>query len=204
MNKRRKWIVAALVVGFALLIGGGLRAGQGPDQLRAGDRVPTRTLRNIHGAEVPIPDARSPWTHLQFRRFAGCPICNLHLQTFVARSDEIAKAGIREVVVFHSPDASLLPFQGRFPFDVVGDPEKKLYAQFGVETSIYSLLNPGTWPAIRAGRALADQPESEPEGGVLGLPADLLIAPDGTVAASHYGRHAYDQWSVDEILALAR
>lgn len=37
----------------------------------------------------------------------------------------------------------------------------------------------------------------------LGLPADLLIAADGRVVAAKYGSHAYDQWSVDELLALA-
>jgi hypothetical protein len=36
----------------------------------------------------------------------------------------------------------------------------------------------------------------------LGLPADFLIASDGRVLACKYGAHAYDQWSVDEILAF--
>jgi hypothetical protein len=35
------------------------------------------------------------------------------------------------------------------------------------------------------------------------LPADFLIAPDGTVIAKKYGTHAYDQWSVDELLKHA-
>ncbi|MEU0661187.1 hypothetical protein [Streptomyces lavendulocolor] len=39
--------------------------------------------------------------------------------------------------------------------------------------------------------------------GRLGLPADFLLAPDGTVLAVKYGEHAYDQWSVDELLELA-
>ena len=34
----------------------------------------------------------------------------------------------------------------------------------------------------------------------LGLPADFLIGPDGTLVAAHYGAHADDQWSVDELL----
>lgn len=38
----------------------------------------------------------------------------------------------------------------------------------------------------------------------LGLPADFLIDPDGTVAATHYGHHADDQWSVDELLDIHR
>jgi hypothetical protein len=36
-----------------------------------------------------------------------------------------------------------------------------------------------------------------------GLPADILIARDGRVAAAIYSEHAYDQWSVDELLDLA-
>ena len=43
-----------------------------------------------------------------------------------------------------------------------------------------------------------------PTGGLLGLPADFLIAPDGRIAALKYGQHAYDQWTVDELLDHAR
>ena len=42
-----------------------------------------------------------------------------------------------------------------------------------------------------------------PTNGNLSLPADLLITADGSVAAVKYGVHAYDQWSVDELLDLA-
>jgi hypothetical protein len=38
----------------------------------------------------------------------------------------------------------------------------------------------------------------------LGLPADFLIAPSGRINAVKYGADAYDQWSVDELLTLAR
>ena len=41
-------------------------------------------------------------------------------------------------------------------------------------------------------------------GGPLGLPADFLITPSGQIKAVKYGTDAYDQWSVDELLALAR
>jgi hypothetical protein len=40
-------------------------------------------------------------------------------------------------------------------------------------------------------------------GGINGLPADFLIAGDGRVLARKYGAHAYDQWSVDDLLGLA-
>ena len=40
-------------------------------------------------------------------------------------------------------------------------------------------------------------------GGPFGLPAEMLIEPFGRVKAVKYGSHAYDQWSVDELLSLA-
>ncbi|GAA2415939.1 hypothetical protein [Nonomuraea africana] len=38
---------------------------------------------------------------------------------------------------------------------------------------------------------------------MLGLPADFLIDPGGRILAHRYGRHANDQWEVDELLLLA-
>jgi hypothetical protein len=47
-------------------------------------------------------------------------------------------------------------------------------------------------------------PATKQDGGHLGLPADFLVEPGGRVLAAKYGEHAYDQWSVDELLAYAR
>jgi len=54
-----------------------------------GDRFPDLGLAAISGETVPIPDPDGALTHLQFRRFAGCPICNLHLRSVSARIEEI-------------------------------------------------------------------------------------------------------------------
>ena len=93
---------------------------------------------------------RSGVVHLQLRRFAGCPICHLHLRSFVRRHAEIAAAGIREVVVFHSPAEELAPHASGFPFPLVADPEKRLYAELGVESSPRALLDPRAWLPIAA------------------------------------------------------
>lgn len=172
-------------------------------KLKAGEAFPALHAKNIHGADVNIPSGDG-WVHLQFRRFAGCPICNLHLQSFVRRHKDVADAGIKEVVFFHSGDKELLPYQGNFPFDVIGDPARKFYRQYGVETSLSAILNPGAWPAVLKGNLAKNKPKAQifPQGGILGLPADFLIAPDGIIKAVHYGRHADDHWSVDDVIAL--
>ncbi|MGW8360234.1 peroxiredoxin-like family protein [Streptomyces wedmorensis] len=176
-----------------------------------GRSVPARTLTPVLGPPLSLPDpARA--THVQFRRFAGCPVCNLHLRSVVLRHEEIERAGIREVVLFHSPADELREHVDHLPFAVVADPAKALYAEFGVEAHRRALLDPRAWPAILRSllrgtwellRGRGRLPATSQPGGRLGLPADFLIAPDGRVAAVKYGEHVYDQWSVDELLALA-
>ncbi|MFI6312214.1 peroxiredoxin-like family protein [Nocardia fusca] len=174
--------------------------------------VPARTLTTVTGADVPVPHSRH-LVHLQFRRFAGCPVCNLHLRSIVSRLADIRAGGIREVVVFHSTATELRKYTDDLPLDVIADPDRVLYREFGVESGRRALLDPRAWPAIAravgtelAATARRDDrpaPPSRPEGGRLGLPADFLIAPDGAVLAAKYGEHADDQWSVDELLALS-
>jgi peroxiredoxin len=180
-------------------------------QLRLGDVVVARTLTSVTGAQVQVPDPDCV-VHLQFRRFAGCPICNLHLRSVVRRHDQIVAAGIREVVLFHTPEAELRRHIDGLPFAVVSDPDKRMYAEFGVESSPRALLNPRAWPGMLKGVVLAltgylkrstRPPKLVPHGGRLGLPADVLVAPDGRVLACKYGVHADDQWSVDELLEVA-
>jgi peroxiredoxin len=182
------------------------------NRLGAGVAVTDRELVTVTGERVRLPDA-GRLLHLQFRRFAGCPVCNLHLQSVVRRHDDIVAAGIREVVFFHSPAEELREHTADLPFAVVADPNKRLYTEFGVEAAPRALLNPRAWgPLLRGilrslGPVLASRtpaPAANPHGGRLGLPADFLIGHDGRVVASHYGEHVYDQWSVDELLALAQ
>ncbi|WP_433682592.1 peroxiredoxin-like family protein [Nocardia sp. CA-119907] len=172
--------------------------------------VADRALVTIADRTIQIPD-QDCLIHLQFRRFAGCPICTLHLRSFAVRHDEILAANIREVVVFHSSAAELRKYEGDLPFDLIADPTRILYREFGIESTPRALLDPRAWPTlirsvVTATRAVLRKekpsPPNKPEGGRLGLPGDFLIAPDGRVLAGKLGKHADDQWSVDELLAL--
>ncbi|WP_308368566.1 peroxiredoxin-like family protein [Streptomyces sp. ISL-36] len=182
---------------------------QGP--LKPGSPAPVRRLDPLLGDPVTVPDPER-LIHLQFRRFAGCPVCHLHLRSVVRRREEIEAAGVREVVVFHSPPEELRPHLDGLPLPVVADPDKRLYTAFGVESTPRSLLSPRAWwPMARAVligtwgmlRGRDKPPVLRPRGGRLGLPADFLIGSDGRIVAAKYGEHVDDQWSVDELLALA-
>jgi peroxiredoxin len=147
-------------------------------EVTLGNRLKHLELLTILGEPVQIPEPER-LVHLQFRRYAGCPICNMHLRSVSQRHEEILAAGIREVVVFHSSAETMLEFQGELPFAVIADPAKKLYAEFGVESSLKAVLNP---PAPLAGfRARSVVHSVRGVMGIgekhLGLPADFLIAP---------------------------
>ncbi len=163
-----------------------------------------RKLVTILGGQVDLPDP-GRLVHLQFRRFAGCPICNLHLRSIARRIDEISGAGVKEIAVFHSSRETMLPYQGDLPFAVIADPARALYAEFGVGASVRAILDPRAWLAgWRGGRAKHPFNRNAGEGGHLGLPADFLVARDGRILERKYGVHAGDQWSVDELLSLVR
>ena len=91
-------------------------------------------LETISGENVSVQDDEH-LVHLQFRRFAGCPACNLHLRSIVRRHAEIVDAGVCEVVVPLSSRNALLQHGADLPFDVVADPGKHFYSEFGVESS---------------------------------------------------------------------
>jgi EmrB/QacA subfamily drug resistance transporter len=212
--------ITVLVAGMMTLLGAVIAAvwlpmrggARGRRPLSAGGPFPGLNLTSVAGTPVRVPDSAGQVVHVQMRRFAGCPASNLQLRPYVSRRDEIADAGVREVVVFHSGPAELRAFAADLPFDVVGDPQRRLYGGLGVRRSPLAVLAPGAWRlwpaalghALRRGLAFRSSAiPLAPTGGTLGLPADFLIGPDGTLLAAHYGRHAYDQWSVDQLLTLA-
>jgi peroxiredoxin len=176
--------------------------------VKAGDFVNPQKLLDIKGDPVQIPDPKLS-THLQFRRYSGCPVCNLHLRSFARRIDEIKSAGIREVVVFHSSAKVMQEFQGELPFQAIADPRKKLYAEFGADRSMPSTapLNPRTWctacnallRGYRFNRLRGAKGEGEAQNG---LPSEFLISSDGTILEAKYGKRIDDHWSVDEVLRI--
>jgi peroxiredoxin len=179
-------------------------------ELKVGGKVELLLLQTIQGGTVRIPDGEH-LVHIQFRRFAGCPVCNLHIRSFVRRYDEILAAGVREVVVFYSDTKTTSDLQGHLPFPAIADPDKELFAKFGADRRgsfwrAYDLrLIPATWSgafkeAIRGDPLRGARGNGEDK---RGLPSEFLVGPDGRVLAAKYSETLNDHWSVDEILELS-
>ena len=158
-------------------------------------------LRAVDGNVVGIPDPDGRHVNLQFSRWAGCPICNLHVASYRRRAPELADAGIAIVMVFHSPAQDIIDLRGDLPFPLIADPDRILYKRFGVGKSPLFLAHPKAWRAFRR-EAQQGNKAQRVHGGVLGLPAEFLIDPAGNILHAHYGRHADDSLSVDDILTF--
>ncbi len=171
-------------------------------KFRSGNTLPTTVMEAVTGETIKLPDPKR-LVHLQFRRFVDCPICNTHIAEFRRRAREIEAVGIKEVIVFHSSPKSIRSYQKDVPFLMVGDPEKAFYKNFGVESSLGFMSLKALGAGMR-GMAHGHLGLRLAGGGPLGLPADFLIAPSGQIKAVKYGVDAYDQWSVDELLTLAK
>ncbi|MBJ6136995.1 peroxiredoxin-like family protein [Marinobacter litoralis] len=168
-----------------------------------GDTVALADLRNIKNQPVQVPQP-GKLVHLQFRRFAGCPICNLHLQSFFKNSAQLQENNIHEVVVFHASQERMLKDVIDVPFDLIADPSRQLYRAFGVESSWKAILNfkmmRGALNGVRKfGMKKPESLEAE-----LGLPADFLIDESGKIVALKYGNHADDQWTLNEVIQHAK
>lgn len=170
-------------------------------KLSVGAQVAPFQVETLSHGTQSVPGAGL--THLQFRRFAGCPVCNLHVQAFARGVGRLEAAGVRTVAFFHSSAEAMRPFQGDLPFAVVPDAERVWYRHFGVEASLGAMLHPrAMWSAMRGMMQVKMNPLAG-EGGSSGLPADVLLDAQGLVLAVKYGTHADDSWSLDEVLALA-
>jgi peroxiredoxin len=170
-------------------------------RLRAGDRAPPIRATGVHGSLVLVPGPWDGLTHVQFLRFAGCPVCNLHLQGFIKRHGELHAAGIREIVLFHSEATFIDDYYGDLPFEMIADPRREIYARYRIEKSPRAILSPRAWPGLVKGYRL--KKAGRIDSTTFGLPADFLIARTGEIVDCAYGAHSSDQWSVDDVLTRA-
>jgi hypothetical protein len=97
-------------------------------RLAAGEVIEPTAFTALDGSVVAVSGPGR--VRLQFRRFAGCPICSQHLGTFAARHGDVAAAGVTEVVVLHSAAEQLQGYQAELPFTVVADPDRVHYRRF--------------------------------------------------------------------------
>ncbi len=111
---------------------------------KVGDKAPELTLDTIDGQTVRLSDLREagPVVIIQLRGWVGyqCPVCTRQVGGFVAKADELRKAGAKVVLVYPGPPDKLKEHAEQFiarkglpdNFRFVTDPGLKFVDSWGL------------------------------------------------------------------------
>jgi peroxiredoxin len=170
-------------------------------RLRAGDDVPDIALQALDGTRLDCRRPKGPVV-VSFTRYAGCPVCQLHVGRMAAAMPEFRARSCGVWMVFQSTPERLAEAMARWRpgFVAVADPAAGLYDAFGVAASATGYVHPRSLLAlVRA--TVAGKRHGRFEGREFQLPADFVLGPGGRVALAHYGRDVGDDARVEALLA---
>src|SRR5690349_19239184 len=72
----------------------------------AGETISPFSVSTLSHGTLSVPG--DELIHLQFRRFAGCPVCNLHLRAFAKQVPQLEGAGVQTIAFFHSSAEAMM------------------------------------------------------------------------------------------------
>jgi thioredoxin-dependent peroxiredoxin len=179
-------------------------------RLKEGTKAPNFSAIDIYGNSISIEDMAGKKLYLGFFRNVHCPFCNLRVHELTKQRIELEKKGLKMIFLFESNTRQLqmsIFHKEVSPIPLIGDPEKKFYSLYGVESSTLKMLStflkPGTFSAKREGEKFNVPDEKESDVTMNLIPADFLIDENQTIVKAHYGTHLRDHIAIDEIKLFA-
>ena len=153
-------------------------------QLNVGDQLPDFTGLTWQKKVIDSRTLRGRPLWLGLYRYASCPLCNLRIHEIIQCWPELAAAGLQKLAVFESDADSIAAHVGQQapPFPLLADPQEKLYALLGAQSSWAGFIHPGN-VALLAQAARAGFLPGKMEGTKSRLPMDLLVDQNGVIRA---------------------
>ena len=102
-------------------------------------------------------------TALVFLRYYGCTLCQYDIHQFLVEHEKIAATGGQMLVVLQSDPGKIAAQQGpqALPFDIICDPEQKLYKQFDIQPAVFVVKPDLTLTHVHYGTSAGDVPDPE-------------------------------------------
>ena len=173
--------------------------------VRPGDPAPDFDVQAVDGTRVRLSDYRGAPVLLSFYRYVTCPVCNLRIQQLAQQHERFSQR-LNVLAVFESPNEFIHEYVARrgLPFPLIGDPDGRLYARYGVKRSwLGMLLGMLRLPTVLEATRARDYTFQWSGGHMNRVPADFLIGADGTIEVAHYGSELYDHLPFRDIDAFA-
>ena len=161
-------------------------------KLSTNTMAPDFATQDVFGNHIALQDYAGKGLYLAFLRNAGCAMCNLQVHRLIQQYPTYHKHGLEFVVIFESPQASILEHVTRqnAPFPIIADPGARLYDLYGVETSPEKVMAPVdmAWRngLIQEAEAIGYRLVREEGSNFFRLPADFLIGPNQKIYEAFY------------------
>ena len=177
-------------------------------KLKEGQYASDFNAIDIYGKKIKLSDYRGKKIILGFFRNVSCPFCNRRVHQIMGNSVRLKQKNVQMVFLFESTTEKLSSstfHQGISPWPLIGDPDKNIYRQFGVENSMLKMMN--TMLHSSVAKAKKDTmnlnlPEDK-ESSMTLIPADFFIDENFKIVKAHYGKHLDDHISIEELKAFA-
>lgn len=131
---------------------------------------------------------------LSFLRYLGCPLCLMKLDELIQNHSAYSLAGAAVLAVVQSRPGHVKRYAERkqVPFSLLADPERKLYSLYQVPAGgIKEYVAPAVLKATLQA-TLKGHLHGRFEGHEFQIPAEFIIAPDGSLSFVHYGKDVSD------------
>ena len=168
-------------------------------KLYKGDAAKDFTTKDIYGKTIKLSDFKGKKILLGFFRNVNCPFCNLRVHELTKQKAVLDGRNVQMIFLFES-SAKLLSLstfhQGISPIPLIGDPEKVIYKEYGVENStlgiLKTFLSPSSLRMMEEAKKLNLPKEEDKTATKSLMPADFLIDENFVIQYAHYGKDMAD------------
>ena len=172
--------------------------------------APIFRLKDIYGQVVDLNAYRDKKVFIGFFRHAGCPFCNIRVHALLKVHAALKAQGLEMIFFFESKEKVLLNstfHQDISPIPLISDPEKKWYAAYGLEDSLFkaslSHITSFVQAAYRAETANVPMHLMAAGESIRTMPAEFLLAEGLVIQEVHYSERLQDRMNIDKIKAFA-
>lgn len=149
-------------------------------------------------------------TVLLFHRYYSCSLCNMAVNSLAAGYEKITAAGGQIKVVMQSQPQRVYEEMGgenRLPFEIICDPDRKLYDRFNIFTADSEMDILGDnfqmiLPMLES--MMGSETGQEPEGAQDQLPAYCVIDAEGKITKVYYGTNLFDTPDAETLAGLLK
>ena len=172
--------------------------------------APHFKLNDMYGREIDLNAYRDKKVFIGFFRHAGCPFCNIRVHTLKKAHEELKAKGL-EMIFFFESKLEVLKMstfhQEVSPIPLISDPEKKIYAAYGLENSGFksavSHLTSFVQTAFKANKLGVPMHMMADGESISTMPAEFLLDKGLIVKEIYYSERLNDRMNLNTIRSFA-